>query len=347
MGTEAANPPIFSTIEPVLPVRDIRETINYWQEVLGFPSQWTWGDPPNIGAVSWQNVHVQFYQPDEWKDGGTLAGEWKDGGSQAGEKGGGSQAGEKGGGSQADEKGGGSQAREKGGGSQAREKGGGSQVREWKSGGSSVWIRLQRLESLYRLHQERKADIVEPLERKPWGLSQYMVREINGHYLCFAGLIEEREKSLGSMPPTVRIVGRVPGVKEFQRLQVSVGWGKEVVEAKSPTELAAVDAMTEKVLAAAIFGVVAMDTVSGDAVGCALLLGDGVSYYYVKDVMVHKNWQGRRIGTALMQGLTDWLGKNARKGALVGLFTRDGLEPFYKQFGFANGFAMLRYMDNK
>jgi GNAT superfamily N-acetyltransferase len=280
MDTETANPPIFSNIEPVLPVRDIRETINYWQEVLGFPSQWTWGDPPNIGAVSWQNVHVQFYEPGEWK-----------------------------------------------------------------GGGSSVWIRLQRLESLYRLHQGRKADIVEPLEQKPWGLSQYTVREINGHYLCFAGLVEEREKSVGSMPATVRIVARVPGVKEFQRLQVSVGWGKEVVEAKSPAEQAAVDARTEKVLAAAIYGVVAIDSASGEVVGCALLLGDGVSYYYVKDVMVHKNWQSRRIGTALMQGLTDWLGKNAQKGALVGLFTRDGLEPFYKQFGFATGFAMLRYMD--
>jgi len=279
MLNKEPNPPIFSHIEPVLPVRDIRETINYWQEVLGFTSQWTWGDPPNIGAVSWQSVHVQFYLQSEWK-----------------------------------------------------------------GGGGSVWIRLQRIESLYRLHQQQKAEIVEPLEKKPWGMAQYTVREINGHYLCFAGMVEEREKSAAIMPSTIRIIGRVPGVKEYQRLQVSVGWGKDVVEAKTDAALAAVDARTEQVLAAAIHGVVAED-MTGEVVGCALLLGDSVGYYYVKDVMVHKNWQGRRIGTALMQELVSWLEKNARPGALVGLFTREGLEPFYKQFGFASGFAMLRYMN--
>ena len=278
MSSAETNPPIFSHIEPVLPVRDIRETINYWQEVLGFTSQWTWGDPPNIGAVSWQSVHVQFYLQSEWK-----------------------------------------------------------------GGGGSVWIRLQRIESLYRLHQQRNAEIVEPLENKPWGMAQYTVREINGHYLCFAGMVEEREKSAAIMPSTIRIIGRIPGVKEYQRLQVSVGWGKDVVEAKTADALAAVDARTEQVLAAAIHGAVAEDK-TGEVVGCALLLGDGVGYYYVKDVMVHKNWQGRRIGTALMQELVGWLEKNARPGSLVGLFTREGLEPFYKQFGFASGFAMLRYM---
>ncbi|MBS1603534.1 MAG: GNAT family N-acetyltransferase [Bacteroidetes bacterium] len=277
MVTEELNPPVFSHVEPVLPVRDLPGTISYWQEVLGFTSQWTWGDPPDIGAVSWQTVHVQFYlQP------------------------------------------------------------------EWKGGGCSVWIRLHRIESLYRLHQQRGAEIVEPLESKPWGMAQYTVREINGHYLCFAGMVEEREKSVASMPSTVQIIGRLPGIKEFQRLQVSVGWGKEVVEAHTAAQVADVDMRTERVLGAAIFGVVAV--VSGEVVGCALLVGDGVSYYYVKDVMVHKNWQGRRIGTALMRELVGWLNKNARRGALVGLFTRDGLEPFYKQFGFARGFAMLRYM---
>jgi len=281
MTNAETNLPIFSHVEPVLPVRDIRETIAYWREVLGFTSQWTWGDPPNLGAVSWQSVHVQFYLQNEWK-----------------------------------------------------------------GGGSSVWIRLQRIESLYRLHQQRKVDIVEPLENKPWGLAQYTVREINGHYLCFAGMVEEREKSVVTMPSTIRITGRVPRVKEFQQLQVSVGWGKEVVEAKTVAELAAIDDRTERVLAAAIYGVVAVDTVGGEVVGCALLLGDGVSYYYVKDVMVHRNWQGRRIGTALMQELVSWLEKNARRGALVGLFTREGLEPFYKQFGFASGYAMLRYINS-
>jgi len=52
--------PVLSHAEPVLAVHDIIETITYWQDVLGFSNKWTWGEPPNHGAVSWQNVFVQF-----------------------------------------------------------------------------------------------------------------------------------------------------------------------------------------------------------------------------------------------------------------------------------------------
>ncbi len=263
--------PVFSHVEPVLSVRDVPATITYWQEVLGFPTKWTWGDPPVHGAVSWQNIHVQFSLNPE---------------------------------------------------------------HAISSKGSSIWIRTQRLESLYQFHQGRKADIVAPLENQPWGMAQYTVREINGHYLNFAGLIEDRQKGAAMLPPVIRITGRMPTIKEFQQVQASVGWGKDTNDAK-----------TEATLAAVLHAAVAEDIVSGKVIGCALLLGDNVSFYYVKDVMVHKDWQGRRVGTALMRELTDWLERHAPDNALVGLFTRDTLEPFYKQFGFAPGFAMLRYMN--
>ena len=41
--------PIFSHVEPVLAVKDVLETIVYWQDVLGFPAKWTWGEPPTLG----------------------------------------------------------------------------------------------------------------------------------------------------------------------------------------------------------------------------------------------------------------------------------------------------------
>ncbi|HTI93642.1 MAG TPA: GNAT family N-acetyltransferase [Puia sp.] len=270
-STDYNQQPVFSHIEPVLSVQDVSATITYWQEVLGFPTKWTWGDPPNHGAVSWQNIHVQFSLNPE---------------------------------------------------------------HAISSKGSSVWIRTQRLGALYRFHEERKAEIVAPLENQPWGMAQYTVREINGHYVSFAGFIEDRQASAATLPPAVRITGRNPTLKEYQRLKASVGWGKD-----------ADDARTSAILAPVLHAVVAEDTISGGVIGCALLLGDGVSFYYVKDVMVHKDWQGRRVGTALMQELTHWLEKNASDNALVGLFTRETLEPFYKQFGFASGFAMLRYMN--
>jgi len=97
-------------------------------------------------------------------------------------------------------------------------------------------------------------------------------------------------------------------------------------------------------LAAAVFGVVAEDTVKGEVIGCALLLGDHATFYYVKDVMVHPDWQGKRVGTALMQELTNWLEKNAVSNALVALISGETLEPFYQPFGFAKAFSMIRYI---
>lgn len=47
-------------VEPILAVKDIKETIEYWHAVLGFPSKWTWGEPPNYGGVNWNSTSVQF-----------------------------------------------------------------------------------------------------------------------------------------------------------------------------------------------------------------------------------------------------------------------------------------------
>jgi GNAT superfamily N-acetyltransferase len=96
-------------------------------------------------------------------------------------------------------------------------------------------------------------------------------------------------------------------------------------------------------LAAAIYTVVAEDASSSSAIGCALLLGDGASFFYVKDVMVHPDWQRKKVGTSLMQHLIHWVENNAPEKSLIGLYTREGLESFYGQFGFAQSFGMIRY----
>jgi hypothetical protein len=47
-------------VEPVLAVKDVPEAVLYWHNVLGFPTKWIWGEPPNHGGVSWQGVFIQF-----------------------------------------------------------------------------------------------------------------------------------------------------------------------------------------------------------------------------------------------------------------------------------------------
>jgi GNAT superfamily N-acetyltransferase/uncharacterized glyoxalase superfamily protein PhnB len=265
--------PIFSHVEPVLAVKDVSETIAYWQNILGFPIKWTWDEPPTFGAVSWQKVHVQFYEDE------TLA---------------------------------------------------------TASKGNSIWIRLQRIEELYKFHQEKNAEIVAPLEKKPWGMSQYTLRDINGYFLHFAGVIPEIEKSETNLSQNINILERAPSVNEYRHLASAVGW--------SPSTN---DDVIEKILGAALFAVVANDNTTDEVIGCALLLGDHATFYYVKDVMVHPGWQRKRVGTALMQSLNNWLEKNGADNALVGLITGEGLEPFYQQFGFNQAFCMLRYIHRK
>jgi GNAT superfamily N-acetyltransferase/uncharacterized glyoxalase superfamily protein PhnB len=202
------------------------------------------------------------------------------------------------------------------------------------SKGNSIWIRLQHIDTLYKFHQQKKADIVSPLTNQPWGMAQYTVREINGYYLHFASPAEEREKSQSNLPASITIIDRKPTVDEYLRLTIPLD-----ASAREERE------KTAKRLEATVFCVVAQDDSNGEIVGCALLLGDEVSFYYIKDVFVLPAYQGSRIGTALMQAIDDWLGKNAANKSLVALICREALEPFYQQFGFAPTFSMIKYIE--
>ena len=263
-----------SHVEPILPVKDIVETIDYWHEVLGFPNKWTWGEPPNYGGVNWNTTSVQFnLQPE-------LA---------------------------------------------------------TASKGNAIFIKVKKLEELYRYHQEKKAVIVEPLENKPWGMAGYTVKDINGYYIVFAGaMIRERQQSESELPSEVRIMNRKPSIEEYKYLASSVGW-----HAYNDT------ATVHKLLEAPLLGLVAEDSSTDKTIGCVLLLSDQASFYYVKDLIVHPDWQGKRVGSALMRELDQWLDNNAANQALVALITGENLSPFYQQFGFAPTFSMLRYINRK
>jgi GNAT superfamily N-acetyltransferase len=199
------------------------------------------------------------------------------------------------------------------------------------SKGNAIFIRVKNLPSLYLFHQKKNADIVEPLENKPWGMSGYTVRDINGYYVVFAGaLISNREASAKETLQNVRLVARIPTAKEYMDLVIAVGWNKYVT-----------DNSVGKVLAAPIYSVIAQDA-SGKVIGCALLLSDQATFYYVKDVMVVPDWQSKGVGSMLMREISRWLERNAPENAFIGLFTGEHLAPFYKQFDFVPAFGMLK-----
>jgi GNAT superfamily N-acetyltransferase len=170
------------------------------------------------------------------------------------------------------------------------------------------------------------------MEIHDYGIAQYSVKDINGYYIHFAGT--PVEKGMGGTGHSegfaMRISERKPSVEEYRRLQAGFGSVHESVE------------IAEKILSTAAYGVVAEDVVSGDIVGCAFVLSDLVDFYYVKNVMVHPDWQGRGVGTALMKTLMKWVESHVEGTALVGLFARQALEPFYQRFGFLSTFGMIK-----
>ena len=257
--------PVFSHAEPVLAVKNVKDSIAYWQEMLGFPDHWLW-DPPTLGGVSWKGTaFIQFSQEPE------LAA---------------------------------------------------------ASAGNSLWIPLrQNVEALYALHQKNGVAIVDPLQYRSWGYNQYTIRDLNGYYIHFAA--RGRPEYHEPLPAPFRIMIRRPTIPEHTKLARAVGWLKEGAEFKYHPAVFQIAAVAE-------------DATTGEAVGCAYLVGDNQSFYYIREVMVLPGWQGHGIGTAVVQGLIDWLKTNADPKAIVGLFTADNLGPFYRQFGLIQACGMYR-----
>jgi GNAT superfamily N-acetyltransferase len=205
------------------------------------------------------------------------------------------------------------------------------------SRGNSIFIRVKKLEAMYAFHQKQHAEIIEPLENKPWGMAGYTVRELNGYYIVFAGAaISDKHQQSAALPSTIKIIPRKPSIKEYRQLASSVNWTLFLDEP-----------VVEKLLQAPLFAVVAEDTTSQHVVGCALLLGDHASFYYVKDLIVDPGWQSKHVGTALMNALMDWLNANGAVNAFVTLITGETLASFYQQFGFAQAFGMVKHIQPK
>ncbi len=147
------------------------------------------------------------------------------------------------------------------------------------------------------------------------------MRDLNGHYLRFGQRGSDRP--VGREPATnVEIVERLPTPKEYQELLQSVGWADDYRADRAG-----------KALSGARFGVVAVE--AGRPVGTGMVLGDGVTFAYLKDVMVHPEWQGRGIGTRIVETLLAIIRRPGTDGMLLTLFTGQHLAEFYEQFGFS------------
>lgn len=90
----------------------------------------------------------------------------------------------------------------------------------------------------------------------------------------------------------------------------------------------------EKAIQNTLFSVVAME--DNKTVGIGRLVGDGSLFWYIQDLIVLPTFQGKSIGTSLMERLVSHAVNNGIENSIttIGLMSAKGKELFYQKFGF-------------
>jgi ribosomal protein S18 acetylase RimI-like enzyme len=249
---------------PIFAASDIQATLQFYRDVLGFDSSWTWGDPPTFGSVSLNGNTIMFnLQPDLAK-----------------------------------------------------------QIE-----GHQHWFKCEAVDDLYRLHVERGAAIVSPIEDKPWGAREYVVRDLNGYHLRFAGNPAATAEPSEPFPEGVKIIRRKATPEEYREVVARAFGG--------PSEQ---DGADLAVLESTWGGVVA-ETAEGQVIGVVRIMRDGEGWYSIWNVAVLPEWQGRHIGHMMMRESLEVI-RAESPGALVYLFTYK--HGFYERLGFATETVSMR-----
>ncbi len=201
------------------------------------------------------------------------------------------------------------------------------------SPGTWLTIQVEEVDAYHDAIKSRGANVLVPPVNREWGMREMLVQDPDAHMIRFGMGVSHRNKSLDTPPAHIQLVEKQPELEVFQSLIRAVGWNTD-----DP-------ATAQWRLDRTSYTVVAEDMLTGEIIGCAQVATDGANFYYVKNVLVLPAWQGRRIGEALMQQLTQWLDRHAVKGAPVFLYTGQNLAPFYQSFGFQPVYGMVRKSD--
>jgi len=189
--------------------------------------------------------------------------------------------------------------------------------------GHQHWFDVEDVDTLYASHLERGAMIVSEIEDKPWGRREYTVRDPNGYHLRFAGFIGYVPKGSKGLPDGVVVATRMPTVEEFQEVA-----GREFYK----------DGVPAGFLARTWQGVVATSP-DGEAIGVVRIMYDSPGWFSIWDVAVHPDWQGQKVGTAMMEAALEII-RQESPGAFVHLFTFK--HAFYERLGFGKESVTMR-----
>ena len=120
----------------------------------------------------------------------------------------------------------------------------------------------------------------------------------------------------------ISIKENVNSIEEFNYLYDAVGWGSYD------------EKVLEKALANTMYSVSVYD--DDKIIGYGRLIGDGICFMYIHDVMVEPKYQNQKIGSRIMNKLLEKINHIKLENPYVRVYlgASKGKEKFYEKFGF-------------
>lgn len=109
-------------------------------------------------------------------------------------------------------------------------------------------------------------------------------------------------------------------IEEYQQLRKTTNWNS--VEDKA----------VEKALGRDLFSICVFD--EDKIIGMGRVIGDGAIYFYIQDIIVLPEYQGKGIGNLIMNNIETFINKNDYNNSFVGLMAAKGTIGFYDNFGY-------------
>jgi Predicted acetyltransferase len=90
----------------------------------------------------------------------------------------------------------------------------------------------------------------------------------------------------------------------------------------------------EQAINKGLFSIIALH--ENRVIGMGRLVGDGIMYWYIQDIVVLPEYQGRGIGKAIVERLIRFVEYNSipKTSVTIGLMSAKGKDAFYEKLGF-------------
>ncbi len=126
------------------------------------------------------------------------------------------------------------------------------------------------------------------------------------------------------------LVDNVLKAEDFVRLKVATGFKDRPLE------------QADRAIRNGLFNVSAIS--EGKVIGMGRLVGDGAMYWYLQEIIVLPEYQGKGIGRSIVDRLIEYIKSSAIPGTTieVGLTAAGGKNTFYEKWGFSSGSTSMK-----